>query len=111
LAVEALVSNDGVECLTVRVCNGCMIGVVVGVFTDGPLVGRLRVQGDDAPRHHKRGAQDGIAVYAIPRRSVARRLGDCLVLDVPLSTARGRWLMHVYAEFYQKLLQVQRCIW
>ena len=88
-------SSDGVEGLTVRVCDGRMIGVVVGVFTDGPLVGRLRVQGDDASRRRTRGAQGGIAVYAIPRRAVARRLGDCLVLDVTLSTARGRWLMHV----------------
>jgi hypothetical protein len=95
LTEEVLMSSDGVEGLTVRGCDGRRIGVVVGVFTDGPLVGRLRVQGDDVPRHHKRGAQDGIAVYAIPRRAVARRLGDCLVLDVTLSTARGRWLMHV----------------
>jgi hypothetical protein len=95
LTEEVLMSSDGVEGLTVRGCDGRRIGVVVGVFTDGPLVGRLRVQGDDVPRHHKRGAQDGIAVYAIPRRAVARRLGDCLVLDVTPSTARGRWLMHI----------------
>jgi hypothetical protein len=94
VAEEALMSSDRVEGLRVRACDGRMIGVVVGTFMDGPLAGRLRVQGTDAPRY-RRGAQDSIAIYAIPPRAVARRLGDCLVLDVPLSTARGRWLMHV----------------
>jgi hypothetical protein len=95
VAEEALMSSDRVEGLSVRASDGRMIGVVVGTFTDGPLAGRLRVQGTDALRRHRRGAQDSIAIYAIPRRAVARRLGDCLVLAVPLSTARGRWLMHV----------------
>jgi hypothetical protein len=50
LAEEALMSSDGLEGLTVRVRDGQALGVVVGVFADGPLAGRLRVQGDNIPR-------------------------------------------------------------
>ena len=32
--------------LTVRTCEGAVLGVVVGVFVQGPLAGWLRVHGD-----------------------------------------------------------------
>ena len=79
--------------LTVRARNGRMVGVVVGVFTEGPLASRLRVEG--AYGRGARGARGGIAVYAIPRRAVVGRQRNSLLLDVTLSVARGRWLMHV----------------
>jgi hypothetical protein len=72
--------------LTVRARDGTVVGVAVGVFAEGPLTGRLRVEGEFAT---------GIAVYAIPRRAVVRRQGDSLVLNVTLAIARGRWLMHI----------------
>ena len=81
--------------LTVRTREGHVVGRVVGVFADGPLAGRLRVQGAYAPADHKTGPQVGIAVFAIPRGAVLRRHQDSLVLGTSLSVARGRWLMYV----------------
>ena len=81
--------------LTVRARDGRVVGVVVGVFTEGPLAGRLRVEGAYAPGGAARGLRDGIAVYAIPHHAVVRRQRDSLLLDVTLTVARGRWLMHV----------------
>jgi hypothetical protein len=81
--------------LTVRARDGRVVGVVVGVFAEGPLAGRLRVEGAYTPGGAARGPRDGIAVYAIPRRAVVRRQRDSLLLDVTLTVARGRWLMHV----------------
>jgi hypothetical protein len=81
--------------LTVRARDGRVVGVVVGEFTEGPLAGRLRVEGEYASGDAARGPREGIAVYAIPRRAVARRQRDSLLLDVTLNVARGRWLMHV----------------
>src|SRR5947208_15771728 len=81
--------------LTVHVCDGRVLGVVVGVFVDGPLAGRLRVHGAYTPIRHGTGAQGGIAVYAIPCQAEVRRHRDSLVLHASWSVARGRWLMHV----------------
>ena len=81
--------------LTVRARDGREVGVVIGVFTEGPLAGRLRVEGAYTPGGAARGPREGIAVYAIPRRAVVRRQRDSLLLDVTLTVARGRWLMHV----------------
>jgi hypothetical protein len=81
--------------LTVRVRDGAVVGVVVGEFPDGPLAGRLRVEGEHAPGHWGRGPRDGVAVYAIPRRAVVRRRQDSLVLDTTLARARSHWLMHI----------------
>jgi hypothetical protein len=39
--------RDEVEGLTVRMRDGQVLGVVVGVFTDGALAGRPWVEGDD----------------------------------------------------------------
>jgi hypothetical protein len=78
--------------LTVRACEGTVLGVVVGVFAEGLLTGRLRVQGD----YRRRWASCAdTAVYAIPRSAVWRRHQDSLVLDTTPAQARTRWLMHV----------------
>jgi hypothetical protein len=68
-------STDGEEWqgLTVRVRDGAVVGVVVGVFPDGSLAGRLRVEGEHAAGRWGRGPRDGVAVSAIPRRAVVRR--------------------------------------
>ena len=87
--------SDEVQGLTVRVRDGHTLGVVVGVFAQGPLAGRLRVEGNDVSLGRKRGPQDGIAVYAIPRSAVVRQRHESLVLGTTLSRARARWLMHV----------------
>ena len=81
--------------LTVRTREGAVLGIVVGVFAEGLLAGRLRVQGDYAYGGYRAGPQDGIAVYAIPRQAVVRQQHERLVLDTTLSTARSRWLMHM----------------
>jgi hypothetical protein len=95
LAEEALMGSDEVQGFTVRVRDGHTLGVVVGVFAEGPLAGRLRVQGAYARGRYREGAQDGIAVYAIPRSAVVRQRHASLVLGTTLSRARARWLMHV----------------
>jgi hypothetical protein len=79
--------------LSVRARDGAVLGVVAGVFADGPLAGRLRVEGEHAPGWRVRGPRDGVAVYAIPRQAVARRRQDSLVLET--TRARGSWLMHI----------------
>jgi hypothetical protein len=95
LAEEALMGSDEVQGLTVRVRDGQTLGVVVGVFAEGPLAGRLRVQGACARGRYRAEPQDGIAVYAIPRQAVVRQRHESLVLGTTLSRARARWLMHV----------------
>ena len=78
--------------LTVRTREGTVLGVVVGVFAEGPLAGRLRVQGDYRRRWT---SWTGTAVYAIPRSAVQRRRQDSLVLGATRAQARATWLMHV----------------
>jgi hypothetical protein len=89
------VDSEGWYGLTVRTHEGAVLGVVVGVYAQGPLAGRLCVQGDDTSLGRKRGSRDGIAVYAIPRSAVVRRRENSLLLGAPRSRARGTWLMHV----------------
>ena len=81
--------------LIVRTRDGNVVGIVVGVFAEGPLAGRLRVHGDYTRTQHKMRTWDGTAVYAIPRRAVVRQQQHSLVLDATLAQARGTWLMHV----------------
>jgi hypothetical protein len=78
--------------LTVRARDGTVLGVVVGVFAEGLLAGRLRVQGDYRRRWT---SWTDTAVYAIPRSAVRCRRQDSLVLDATLAHARGTWLMHM----------------
>jgi hypothetical protein len=81
--------------LTVRTRDGAVLGDVVGVFAEGPLAGRLLVQGDYALGGCRAGPQPGRAVYAIPDAAVKRHLHDSWVLLTTLSAARARWLLHV----------------
>jgi hypothetical protein len=78
--------------LTVRTRDGTALGIVVGVFAEGLLAGRLRVQGDYRRRCIP---WTDTAVYAIPRSAVWRRYQDSLVLDTTPVQAWARWLMHV----------------
>ena len=87
-------SSDGLEGLTVRACDGQTLGVVVGIFAEGPLAGRLRVHGDNDLGRYPARPQPGVAVCAIPRHRVCW-LHDSLVLDTTRRAARSRWLMHV----------------
>ena len=81
--------------LTVRTRDGAVLGDVVGVFAEGPLAGRLLVQGDYALGGCRAGPRPGRAVYAIPGAAVKHQRHDSLVLHTTLSAARARWLMHV----------------
>ena len=78
--------------LTVRTRDGAVLGVVVGVFAEGLLAGRLRVQGDYRRRWT---SWTDTAVYAIPRSAVLRKGQDSLLLCAPLRRAHDTWLMHV----------------
>jgi hypothetical protein len=84
--------SDDWSGLTVRTRDGRVLGVVVGVFVEGLLAGRLRVQGH---YRHRWTSWTETAVYAIPRSAVRGRRQDSLVLDATLPQARARWLMHV----------------
>jgi hypothetical protein len=77
--------------LAVRTRDGAMLGVVVGVFAQGPLAGRLRVHGD----YRRWTSWTGTAVYAIPRHALVRGKQHSLVLNATPAQARGAWLMQV----------------
>jgi hypothetical protein len=77
--------------LAVRTRDGTMLGLVVGVFAQGPLAGRLRVHGD----YRRWTSWTGTAVYAIPRHALMRGKKHSLVLNATPAQARGAWLMHV----------------
>ena len=78
--------------LTVRTRDGTVLGVVVGVFAEGLLAGRLRVQGQ---YRHRWVSRTDTAVYAIPRSAVLRQGHDSVVLKATAAQARGAWLVHV----------------
>jgi hypothetical protein len=84
--------SEGWSGLTVRTRDGTVLGVVVGVFAQGLLAGRLRVHGE---YHHRWTSWSDTAVYAIPRSAVLRKRQDSLVLDATPAQARGTWLVHV----------------
>src|SRR2546423_13074918 len=87
--------GDEVTGLTVRMRDGTVLGVVVGVFAEGLLAGRLRVHGDYALGDYRAGPRDGMAVYAIPRGAGLRPHQDSPVLGTSPSAARAPRLMHV----------------
>jgi hypothetical protein len=72
--------------LTVRTRDGTVVGVVVGVFAEGLLAGRLRVQGH---YRHRCTAWTETAVYAIPRSAVWGRYQDVTVVRAPALLAGG----------------------
>ena len=80
--------------MAVRTRDGTMLGVVVGVFAQGPLAGRLRVHGD----YRRWTSWTGTAVYAIPRHALVRGKQHSLMLNVTPAQARGAWLMHVLRQ-------------
>jgi hypothetical protein len=85
-------SDDEDWCgLTVRTRDGTMLGVVVGVFAQGLLAGRLRVHGEC----RRWTLWTGTAVYAIPRHALVRGTQHSLMLNATPAQARGAWLMHV----------------
>jgi hypothetical protein len=57
--------------LTVRTRDGTVLGVVVGVFAEGLLAGRLRVHGESC---HRSTSCTDAAVYAIPRSAVVQQM-------------------------------------
>ena len=65
---------------------------MVGVFAEGLLAVRLRVQGEYRPRWS---SWTDTAVYAIPRSAVLRQGHDGVVLNATAAQARGTWLVHV----------------
>ena len=67
------VDSEGWYGRTVRTRDGTVVGIVVGVFADGPLAGRLRVHGAYTVTRRQTGPRDVIAVYAIPHHAVVRR--------------------------------------
>ena len=84
--------------LIVRAGNGRVVGVVEGVFTEGPRVGWLRVHGALAARRRPAWVWTGTLVLAIPRHAVVRRTRRSLVLNVTVAAARARWLVHVLQQ-------------
>ena len=79
--------------LVVRMPSQIRFGVVVGMFTDGPYAGRLRVHG---PYRFGGGTQaewQGTLVYAIPPEVMRRARGGSLQLPVEAMAARAAWLV------------------
>jgi hypothetical protein len=81
--------------LTVRACNGRVVGIVVGVFAERPRAGRLRVHGELTFRRHLAWLWPGTVVFAILPHAVVHRTWRSLVLNVILAAVRARWLVHV----------------
>jgi hypothetical protein len=71
LVEQVLMSSDGLEGLTVRACDGQTLDVVVGVFAEGPLADRLRVQGANDLGRYPAGPQHGVAVVPAACRLAA----------------------------------------
>jgi hypothetical protein len=89
------VDGEDWEGLTVCTRDGHPLGIVVGVFAEGPLAGRLRVHGAYVPGPRAMGWPAGTAVYAIPRHALESRSNGSLWLGVTPRRARTRWLMHI----------------
>ncbi|HKO24842.1 MAG TPA: hypothetical protein VJY65_08900, partial [Chloroflexota bacterium] len=68
-----------------RTRDGTVLGAVVGVFAQGPLVGRLRAQGD----YRRWTSWTGTTVYAIARHALVRGKQHSLVLNATPTQARG----------------------
>jgi hypothetical protein len=79
--------------LVVRTRARLPFGVVVGMFTDGPHAGRLRVHG---PYRFGGGTQaewQDILVYAIPPDALRHTRRGSLQLPVEAMAARAAWLV------------------
>ena len=71
--VDVDVDSEGWYGRTARTGDGTVVGIVVGVYADGQLAGRLRVHGAYTVTRRQTGPRDAIAVYAIPHHAVVRR--------------------------------------
>jgi hypothetical protein len=79
--------------LVVRTRARLRFGVVVGVFTDGPYAGRLRVHGAYRFGGGTQAEWQGTLVYAIPPDVVRRTRSGSLRLPVEAMAARAAWLV------------------
>ena len=79
--------------LIVRTRARLRFGVVVGMFTDGPYAGRLRVQGPYRFGRGTRAEWQSTLVYAIPPEALRRARGGSLQLPVEAMAARAAWLV------------------
>ena len=79
--------------LVVRTPSRLRFGVVVGVFTDGPYAGRLRVHGEYRFGRGTQAEWQGTLVYAIPPEVMRRARGGSLQLPVEAMAARAAWLV------------------
>jgi hypothetical protein len=79
--------------LIVRTRSALPFGVVVGVFTDGPHGGRLRVHGAYRFGSGTQAEWQGTLVYAIPPVVVRRTRRGSLRLPVEAMAARAAWLV------------------
>ena len=79
--------------LIVRTRARLRFGVVVGVFTEGPYAGRLRVHGPYRMGTGTQAEWQGTLVYAIPPDALRRARGGSLQLPVEAMAARAAWLV------------------
>ena len=79
--------------LVVRTSSRLRFGVVVGMFTDGPQAGRLRVHGAYRFGGGTQAEWQGTLVYAIPPEAVQRTRQGSLRLPVEAMAARAAWLV------------------
>jgi hypothetical protein len=79
--------------LVVRTRARLRFGVVVGMFTEGPYAGRLRVHGPYRFGGGTRAEWQGILVYAIPPEVVWRTRRGVLQLPVEAMAACAAWLV------------------
>jgi hypothetical protein len=77
----------------VRTRSALRFGVVVGVFTDGPHAGHLRVHGAYRFGGGTQAEWQGTLVYAIPPEVVRRTRRGNLRLPVEAMAARAAWLV------------------
>jgi hypothetical protein len=79
--------------LVVRTRAGLRFGVVVGMFTEGPHAGRLRVHGAYRLGGGTQAEYQGTLVYAIPPEVVRHTRRGSLRLPVEAMAARAAWLV------------------
>jgi hypothetical protein len=84
--------------LVVRTPSRLRFGVVVGVFTDGPHAGRLRVHGTYRFGRGTQAEWQGTLVYAIPAAALRRTRWGSLQLPVEAMAARAAWLLGELAQ-------------
>jgi hypothetical protein len=79
--------------LVVRTPSRAILGVVAGVFADGPYAGWLRVHGSYHYGGRTRAAWRGMLEHAIPQEAMRRTRRRSLRLQVEPMAARAAWLV------------------